>query len=981
MTSPAQQAGAVSGQSKYAGVGMPARQFTGLITQAVPYSDAGVPYLVAKFYSGSRYDRIIDGLNREIGAKLSDVRSPGSSVWNANTFPEINSYFFWKYIQDGVEKIRVIVDGQDGTIYDATAGAKIAIATKPFMTPKARFLSVSNELFLYLAGQNGASGIVQKLLAANRTWQATTSFVPGQLLVSGTGSGAGFVQMGLGGITMKIVASASDGTYVTLWVDPTSIPAQLPNLTGVSVTFSGLGAGAVLNATTEAVYKVVSTNQGIFQVAFASLMWDKTTESSNASGTTGTGTSGGTQPAFSTTEYVVVADAGQQWKCYGSALQQASSNDLFVPGINIAPQNGSRFWQPNKTLGFNYAILDTGGNIQVAINFTGPPNYTSGAQYPTWATAGVGNILLTYDGTIVWENFGMPGAWQAGTTFGDPSDIARIILDSNNNLQYVSGGAGGTSGGSVPTWATGIGTTTSDGALTWTCVGPGVVLSYQTLLYAVSWHSIDGTVSNPSNTVGVYGGILGKSPDMAPQNPLATPILSIGIGGTIDPQYDQTFIWRTAQGQATLVLEDQIPIVTDNTSGLNGTYWELGIPDTSANGGPALNALITAPVNGSNTAAPGNMTAPAWNLTRQWGIVTNTVVWSATLGEVTGTAFTVFPGANVATFVAVPIRLIPTTVQGGGMIVLTTSGAKIILGTGTSDNPFYVTDYFSSVDVMGYDAVDVFNQTIYLMESNGKISSLAIQYPFNPNTGYVEVGFPIGDQFNMVTTGGLNAALFNPATAYLTWNMNRSGDTGMYVSDGAGHWFRMSMVSPPESGLLWSPLRTIVGGGSAVQSVEVVPGQKLLLIGPPAGGGPILARDITGTVYEDNGAEYPAWDVKGVILLCSTGQSAEIAHISTKSKAVGARPVLSILMNEIAESPERPWQVLDNPTDDPPLNKQSKSVYSDRYVLLDQSGVDATGDAMMVKFDYGDQNAADELLDWQFMEAVTNEREEKVATG
>ena len=57
-----------------------------------------------------------------------------------------------------------------------------------------------------------------------------------------------------------------------------------------------------------------------------------------------------------------------------------------------------------------------------------------------------------------------------------------------------------------------------------------------------------------------------------------------------------------------------------------------------------------------------------------------------------------------------------------------------------------------------------------------------------------------------VTTGGFNAALFDPATAFMTWNNQGTSENALYVSDGAGHWFRMSPVAPPETGWLWSPV-------------------------------------------------------------------------------------------------------------------------------------------------------------------------------
>jgi hypothetical protein len=129
----------------------------------------------------------------------------------------------------------------------------------------------------------------------------------------------------------------------------------------------------------------------------------------------------------------------------------------------------------------------------------------------------------------------------------------------------------------------------------------------------------------------------------------------------------------------------------------------------------------------------------------------------------------------------------------------------------------------------------------------------------------------------------------------------------MYVADGSIGWFRMSMVSPPESGILWSPRAAILGGTSAVQNVETAPGVFNLLIG---GNGAAEAHPSSCArqsppdspiriTTAGRRAAYPAWDVKGVNLLNPTGEITEVAHIGTKSLAVGARPKVSVLLGEI----------------------------------------------------------------------------------
>ena len=546
-----------------------------------------------------------------------------------------------------------------------------------------------------------------------------------------------------------------------------------------------------------------------------------------------------------------------------------------------------------------------------------------------------------------------------------------MILDTNGNLQVLGGGTG-TSGATPPTWATTIGAPTTDGGLTWFCLGAGIVLTTASIQYAFSTVAIDGSVSTADPVAMINGPILGVA------MPPATGYITIAGKFVQDTQLAAINIWRTPQGQSVLILEDQIPIDLFY-AGSGFTYGELGIPDTSTNGGGALNALIAAPVADANDSPPAGLTGMAWYLQRVWGFVGNKLYYSGGPDTLVGNGSTAWPPANVIPFIGAVVKVRPITVQNGGLLVYTTSGIQIVLGTGTASNPFYDTVYCDKVNLGGYNVEDVLGSVIFLMEANLKVSSLTVQYPFNPQSGYTEVGFPIGDQFRTVTTGGLTAQIYDPATAYLSWCAANTNDTGMYVADGQQGWFRMSAVSPPESGLMWSPRAVTASGTSAVQSIETSPGVYNLLIGPLAHTtGPILKRDTSGNIWADNGAAYPAYDTKGVNLLCSTGQWTEVAHISTKSAAVGARPTISVLLNEIAPVPTqgRSWDVLVPTGPDPARGRSSKSVYSNRYDLA-QNGIDDLGDCILTRFDYGTQAVADELLDWGIYASTEEERKEE----
>src|SRR5215469_16728351 len=111
MPGPLAQAGATVEPSEYSSLGMD-EQFTGMWTQRNPLRDADVPYLYRKFYSASRFDSILDGINREISARLTDVRRPGSSVYNSSIIPPVNRWYSFHQFGPAGENIRIIADCQ-----------------------------------------------------------------------------------------------------------------------------------------------------------------------------------------------------------------------------------------------------------------------------------------------------------------------------------------------------------------------------------------------------------------------------------------------------------------------------------------------------------------------------------------------------------------------------------------------------------------------------------------------------------------------------------------------------------------------------------------------------------------------------------------------------------------------------------------------------------------------------------------------------
>lgn len=414
--------------------------------------------------------------------------------------------------------------------------------------------------------------------------------------------------------------------------------------------------------------------------------------------------------------------------------------------------------------------------------------------------------------------------------------------------------------------------------------------------------------------------------------------VDVVLVASTDPQVNQIHVYRTTDNGS---LFFEIP--TSPYANSSGTITD-GAPDAQ------LNIEIQAPTQTSNNPPPAGLIALTYHLGRIWGAVNNTVYYSGGPDTLTGNGNEAFPPKNFFIFPSSVTRLFPTA---NGIFVFTLSDVYFI--GGTTNNPANGTVFFSVPFIHGlglsaWPALDVQGSVLYMLSTDGQFLSL------DPNSGVSEIGVPIGDKLSA----------FNPALAYVAVHNGGSRDKAVYAADGSTGWYRLNPTPAPESGFTWSPFATITGGVKCVQSVEVSPGVRALLLGPTSSG-PILQRDLT--VSQDNGANYTAFATIGSLVLAQPGGLALLDFITTDALAIGSHPAISVLIDEISGG----FTNLPNHVADPQQLPASTTVYGDRFYFA-QTGLPAVCRHMQITVSWPAEGAANELLTFTIFGTHYNEK-------
>jgi len=426
-------------------------------------------------------------------------------------------------------------------------------------------------------------------------------------------------------------------------------------------------------------------------------------------------------------------------------------------------------------------------------------------------------------------------------------------------------------------------------------------------------------------------------------------------GYSADPQSDAIGLFRNTDGgqffflealfgngsaaQAALVAAGYPGLTTTNVTYGSGTWsYADTIPDSQ------LNTAVFAPIGLLNSPPPAGLKNMDYFAGRMWGSVKNLLYYNTSTDNASllnvsqnGVPSESWIGDNVIPFNSAITRILGT---GGGLLVATVTDIWFVTGQSVVQGGFNPQKILIGHGLRSYNALCVDGSTVYVFTSDRELLTL------NPNSGSVEVGYPVGDLFELTQ---------DPTTAYLARHVSGSRDNAVYFANPTS-WYRLNPNQvgasiAGEATPVWSPLAdfsTTIGGIAAIGSIETAAGVTKLLVGLSANNasgipqaGPVMVRDLA--TFTDLGATYTWSATIGSIMLATAGKLAEVDSITTEMNNSGVvnginysytQCAVAVLLDEISGNPEN----LVNNCQDPPGQVASVTVRGRRFYLSENQG-------------------------------------------
>src|SRR4029077_285063 len=443
-------------------------------------------------------------------------------------------------------------------------------------------------------------------------------------------------------------------------------------------------------------------------------------------------------------------------------------------------------------------------------------------------------------------------------------------------------------------------------------------------------------------------GISTASPIFVITGPNNGAVNFVQVTGSLDPQVDTIVIWRSADGggAGNMFELTEIP----NPAPVNGApgvaIFKDFLPDvaTTIDGVqyPGLNPLIPAPIDDVNDPPPSNFIPMVYNFQRIWGAAGQELLWSGGPDTLAGNPNEAYNPSDNFPYLANITRIMKNS---QGLVLFLTDSVEF-LGGGPATQSFYTVTLAPGIGMNNFNAADLYAGEIFFISSDSQMKSI------NPSLQLSNVGFAIGDQIANMNSSEAAVAIQQAGI-----------DNAIYLADGSTGWWRCNPHQIPGGSQgpehIWSPFANITNGCKMVQSVEVSPGIKKLLVGATTGGQPILERNLS--VFTDNGAMYDAFFTMGSIVLAHPGQIAILKFIEGDF-SFGFTPTVSYLLNEISGS----FTAMSQPVFDPPsiygFNLEPTSYQPLRF-WFSQTGSLARARHLQIRIDYGQTDTGDELYD------------------
>lgn len=407
---------------------------SGIWTNRSPLRDANTSRLVEKFY-GAAGDALIAGSNVEITNKLTMARRPGSSVFDSNSYTNVDRFYEFRLSNPSTEVIKVMVD-QSNAIYSLFNGVKTLVFTKTAGAGQAFFQSVGNTLYFADGTDN------KKWLQSLVTWSAFEQWnTPGQnpffttFLIDPNGN----IQQ-LTGTTFPVtnINVTNDTLTVTSSITLTGVLSV-----GTVVTFPPTMAATFLENQNVTIL-TVTTNTFTATISNANYSGAESINATAING--GTPTSGATQPTWSTVvpsaandfHGGITIDGTAQWTNRGNPIENWGIQGPTIPVVPSIGQALNSVWQANTFYSLASVVIDSNGNLQ-QVSTSG----TSATNQPTWNTT---PFATTADGSAVWTLIETAAQlnWQASFAYKPPSNITGVTSSSGGSAVYtglINGGA------------------------------------------------------------------------------------------------------------------------------------------------------------------------------------------------------------------------------------------------------------------------------------------------------------------------------------------------------------------------------------------------------------------------------------------------------------------------------------------------------------------------------------------------------------